>query len=359
MLGRIAKTSVVSAPLVALMFFCFGNTGTEAQSGCPAYPAFPNASCTGYAPTGVTLTTYTGPNPVTVAGTVIDGKQINGNLTIQANNVTIRRSRILGGRIDTGGGSTYTGILIEDTEIDGANRSGTLFSCLGDGGFTGRRLNIHGCAQGIQASNFTLQDSYIHDLYGESDWHSEAILGKYSTATRPVRIIHNELQGIYNSSSTGGGMSSSVSFYTHGSFWGSQSAIWFEKNRLSTGESGLSQAWFCLYVGTDDPTNTLSNSTLVDNVFKRNASTGKCGKDPVTVDTNGGGGNCASNNRYEDGTAIPFGNLPACSTSSSTPAAPTGLRISKLLFNDFLLGLFVSPGRGSSHEQELVQRLPR
>ena len=55
---------------------------------------FPTPETTGYKHTGVTLTTYTGPSTITVAGTVIDAKQITTCLTISAPNVTIKRSRI-------------------------------------------------------------------------------------------------------------------------------------------------------------------------------------------------------------------------------------------------------------------------
>src|SRR5690348_15617288 len=42
------------------------STGTAA--GCPAYPAFPDANCTGWQHTGVTLTPYTGPSTIDVDG---------------------------------------------------------------------------------------------------------------------------------------------------------------------------------------------------------------------------------------------------------------------------------------------------
>ncbi|MEV0136688.1 hypothetical protein AB0H83_50720, partial [Dactylosporangium sp. NPDC050688] len=69
-----------------------GGGGVPATYTVAGYPAAHN---TGY-PQGlpgdtrkkVTLTPYTGPMTITVAGTVIDGKDINGHLEIKAKNVT-------------------------------------------------------------------------------------------------------------------------------------------------------------------------------------------------------------------------------------------------------------------------------
>jgi hypothetical protein len=306
--------------LAVIVFMCLRSVGVNAQSGCPAYPSFPDANCTGYAHTGVTLTNYTGPNPVTVAGTVIDSKQINGELRINANNVTVKRSRI-SGRIFTDYDNKYTGILIEDVDIDGGN---TTLACLGPSGFTARRVNIRNCGQGINSyGGFTLEDSYIHDIYGTADVHNEAVLGAGSTATYPIRMIHNELQGIYNSSSggfSGGGMSASVALYTHPTFWAPQSNILLEKNRLNTTGSG---AVYMLYPGSD-PTayDRLTNSQFIDNVFVKPSTSGT-----ISNATNGTGV-CASNNRLNDGTTlVSFSGATQCSTTSTAPAPATNVRI--------------------------------
>ncbi len=109
--------------------------------------------------------------------------------------------------------------LIEDVEIDAGN---SVYSALGQSNFTCRRCNIYNASQGINGYSFTLEDSWIHDLYGTGNTHSETILGHSGNIT----VRHNRLSGNYNSASGNfapddGGMSSSVSFYT-GSFWGTQ-----------------------------------------------------------------------------------------------------------------------------------------
>ena len=58
---------------------------------CPL-PAYPDANCTGV-PAGTTLTP-SGGLTITTAGTVIDGRDITGQVVVNAPNVTIRNSRI-------------------------------------------------------------------------------------------------------------------------------------------------------------------------------------------------------------------------------------------------------------------------
>jgi hypothetical protein len=86
----------------------FGSGSSSAV--CPPYPAFPDASCTGWQHTGVTLTTVTptssgngwhvevvGGTPVfyvTQANAVVDSLDIPYQVKIFADNVTIKRSRI-------------------------------------------------------------------------------------------------------------------------------------------------------------------------------------------------------------------------------------------------------------------------
>jgi hypothetical protein len=88
-------------------------------------------------------------------------------VVIAADNVTIRNC-LRKGIADYWGflvNAGVTGTLIEDVEIDGMNSSTIDAGVGGGGGWTGRRLNIHGTADGIKiGSNLLLEDSYVHDL---------------------------------------------------------------------------------------------------------------------------------------------------------------------------------------------------
>ena len=107
---------------------------------------FPNASNTGV-PAGVSLKP-SGSITVTQNGAVLDGLDVSGSIRVQANNVTIKRTRIRnsGGQAITVSPST-SGTLIEDVEIDGRGNSDGS-SAIGDSNYTVRRVNIHHFGEG-------------------------------------------------------------------------------------------------------------------------------------------------------------------------------------------------------------------
>ncbi len=81
--------------------------GADGFGGC-----WPGPANTGV-PSGTALTTYTGPCRITANNTVIDSKIVNCSLTIAAQNVTIRNSRI-NGTIYGGGGASFS---VVDSEV--------------------------------------------------------------------------------------------------------------------------------------------------------------------------------------------------------------------------------------------------
>lgn len=115
---------------------------------------------------------------ITKPGTVIDGRHIQGTVSIEAANVTIRNSLI---ETDT---SHYpiqvsdgaTGVLIEDVEIDNMNGTGIGILFSGGSGKV-RRANIHSAEDGvrIQTDGVKIVNSYIHDLHRQEDGHHDTI----------------------------------------------------------------------------------------------------------------------------------------------------------------------------------------
>lgn len=267
-----------------------------ATATCPAYPAFPDANCTGWRHTGVTLSPYTGPLSITTDGTVIDGKDVGGDLLIRAADVTIKRSKI-NGSVNLGY-AEVTNVVMEDVEIDAGN---TTFAAVGAANFTCRRCDIHGGGQGINGYSFTVEDSWIHDLYGTGTVHSEAILGYNGD----IVVRHNRLSGNYNPASGGfdpadGGMSSAVSFYTHGG-WGPMHDVVLERNLLSVGTGERDYAGYCLYGGGD----LMSNGVFRDNVFANHpAGPGNCGYYGTAIYLPAGPGSVWAGNRLADGTPV-------------------------------------------------------
>ena len=181
--------------------------GVPATYTVAGYPA---ANNTGY-PQGlpgdtrkpVKLTPYTGPMTITVNGTVIDGKDINGHIEIKAKNVTIRNSRI---RVANVQAVTSTddnaNLRIEDTEIDGQLKDASTggIALIGRTGYTLLRVNAHGSGDILRIDGRgTVQDSWLHDPGGTgSAQHNDVI---QSTNAVYIRILHNRLENQHTQTS--------------------------------------------------------------------------------------------------------------------------------------------------------------
>lgn len=158
----------------------------------PPPPVRPDASNTGV-PAGMTLI-HTSGRTITVPGTVINGEDIDGCLTIAADSVTIRNSRI---RCSTEpiNARTRAGVLIEDVEADCLFSPGTGMV----GNFTARRVNIHGCENGMSLDGRNLVErSYIHDLYEQmipEIGHTDGIQ-VFIGAGSPITIIGNWIENM-------------------------------------------------------------------------------------------------------------------------------------------------------------------
>jgi hypothetical protein len=120
----------------------------------------PGPATTGV-PAGVSLTA-SGSIVVDQPGTVIDGLDVAGEITVRAANVTIRNTRITSG-------SFYpieyfdVGLLIEDTEIVG-DQAGAGTSGISFENYTARRVNIHGWASVRANADVLIVDSWLHDM---------------------------------------------------------------------------------------------------------------------------------------------------------------------------------------------------
>ena len=170
-----------------------GDTGDgDGEVGC-ALPNYPNESCTGWQHTGVTLSAYDGPSTIETDGTVIDGKDIEDCLIIDAANVTIKRSRI---RCDSFWGVRMLGSngLMEDTEINMLGFTGA--NCLEGTNYTGRRINCHNTGDGIRlGSNVTIEDSFVHGLVTEEESHND---GMQTTGGTNIIVRHNYIENSFS-----------------------------------------------------------------------------------------------------------------------------------------------------------------
>jgi hypothetical protein len=107
---------------------------------------------------------------VTLAGAVIDGVDVPW-IVVNAPNVTIKNSRIHGNNAWLVQNKS-TGLLIEDSELDGEGANNTA---LGSSNFTLRRVDITGSDNGMDvgAGNVTVEDCYIHDLTTTNGAHTD------------------------------------------------------------------------------------------------------------------------------------------------------------------------------------------
>jgi hypothetical protein len=302
--------------------------GSAGSSSC-ALPVYPNATCTGV-PAGTTLTAYTGPLTVTVANTVINGKSISGCIDIKAANVTIQNSKVTctsGGTstcscavsLDDGQGWNNWSVTVMDSEVDcggdppGGFNNSTAF---GSAFMTIRRVNIHGCENGLDANqSIDVQDSYIHDLRqctasqcGGDGSHTDGLQmasGHYSPAgsnniaggALNIKIIHNTILSMKAGAPTNG-TASDVYFTTSAVISNPgatvDTSVTIDNNLLGGGAftlycargagtkyAGTSEVKFNHFttryrssVGAYDPSSDCSNENIAGNVYDDTSADG-------------------------------------------------------------------------------------
>lgn len=167
----------------------------------PSACGYPDATNTGYKPTGVEPTTngvtinHEGDFIVTEPGAVIDSKRIDGCVHIKAPNVTIKRSLITNCqsyfniRVFPEGGN----FTLEDSEVDGNNVDGQNAALVddSDGPLTVRRMYMHNVSDGPHpGAHWLIEDSYITDLYACSICHNDTI---QSAGALDVTLRHNTI----------------------------------------------------------------------------------------------------------------------------------------------------------------------
>jgi hypothetical protein len=156
--------------------------------------AYPNPATTGVPDGWQPASTHDGDLTVTTPGTVIENMLITGDLQVRANNVTVRRTRVMGIIWDQyDDNEQFSGLLIEDTEV--GPDTGVLDwgnGAVGTAGFTARRVEIHNVTDGFRVSgdNIVIEDSFVKLSVrpGECN-HLDAVQG-YGGGTNVV-ITHN------------------------------------------------------------------------------------------------------------------------------------------------------------------------
>ncbi len=155
------------------------------------HQSFPDATATGV-PAKVVLR----PSKslvIKTRGAIIDGLDISGSVTIEANDVVLQNCKVTGTDyavvlIRPG----ISGTVIKDCEISNQGAGGQGIA--GQGTFL--RNNIHDCADGIdvRGNNTVIRDNFIHRMRGTADSHYDGIQadGGFSNLTIEHNTIIND-----------------------------------------------------------------------------------------------------------------------------------------------------------------------
>ena len=175
-------------------------------SACPPAPSFPDANCTGYAHTGVTLHQC----PSNLVSPTYDSCLFTGNVSVSAANIKITRSKIVGTlTYKSGDDGSLRGVTLTDVEIDSTNYQGG--AAIGNNDYTCVRCNVHGGTRGFNVGyHVTIRDSYSHGWHSQDGDH---ITGLGSNGGAHNVIDHNNISCDILNDPSGYACSSGMSVY--------------------------------------------------------------------------------------------------------------------------------------------------
>lgn len=223
----------------------------------PPVGGFPTADSTGWRPTGVALSPYSGPCVITVSGTVIDGKDVAcSTLDVRADDVRISRSRVRASGdfailFRSGSGLVVSASEVTSTSPGAADRAIALWGS----NATVEGSYVHGTRRGIELGNGArILGNYVDDLVNNSDAHATAILS--SGGTHDVVISGNTLGCGTNH------CSSAISLYPQNFAGGPNDDVLIHGNMLNGGG-------YCTYLGYTPSEGERPNTNIrvTENVF--------------------------------------------------------------------------------------------
>ncbi|MFC4588889.1 DUF4082 domain-containing protein [Sphaerisporangium corydalis] len=265
-------------------------TPSRTPPASPPSTSFPGAADTGV-PSGTNLKASKSIT-VTKDGTVIDGMEVSGEINVDADNVTIRNTRLAAAPGDWGiiQRQGHTGLKVEDSEIFGNGRDRTQFGIINQGReLTVRRVDIHTISNGILTEQGLVEDSYLHDPKYFSGDHTDMIMctsGPPSGATLVIRgnTVINTLE-----------QTGAIALFQD---FGVVRNVTVEGNFLAGGG-------YSLYGGAGAK-GTSSNIKVLNNVFSRDVWA-KGGYNGPVAYWDKGGTNEWKGNVWEDGKPVPEG----------------------------------------------------
>ena len=248
----------------------------------------PDATNTGV-PAGTKLTVHNGNLVITQPGTVIDGLDIRGFVSVKAKDVTIRNSIVRGVPTTKAQGlvtSESTGSLtIEDSELFNATPNWFVDGLRGQN-ITAKRLNIHDVidTMHIYGNNVTLESSWLHDTlhYDNDPSHSDGTHDDNIQIVKGdnLKFVGNRVEGAYNA----------AMMFTQGS--GIVSNVTVDKNFFGGGSCTINIA--------ESGKGAINGLSFTNNTFAKDSRKGCAAISPATTTAK----SVFTNNLYTDGTAI-------------------------------------------------------
>lgn len=149
--------------------------GTNNCIVLPSRCGFPDATNSGV-PNATILAPAQGDTIVTVAGSVLDGRNIHGCLTIIAPDVTVRNTLVTGCGSASGWAIESRGARAQLSHVT-VTCNNTQGKGVVGSGFTANALDISGCEDGfyVDPAGASIFNSYVHGMFHGSDGHTDAV----------------------------------------------------------------------------------------------------------------------------------------------------------------------------------------
>ncbi|MEU5878053.1 hypothetical protein [Spirillospora sp. NPDC047279] len=244
--------------------------------------AWPTLRTTGV-PQGTRLRS-SGPITVRKRGAIIDGLKVSTEINVEANDVTIRNTQVVGaGQWAIIQRKGVSGLRVENSEVKGDGRAKVQYGIVNHGGMlTVRKVHVHTVSNGVNTDHGLIEESVIRNLKEFPGDHVTGIQSNSGPAPGLSLVIRRNV--VLNPV----GQTSAVSIYQD---FGRAHDVTVDGNMLAGGG-------YSLYAGRGRFGKT-SNIKVVRNVFSRSLFKKGGYYGPVTRFERSGSGNVWRDNIWE------------------------------------------------------------
>ncbi|AZH82929.1 hypothetical protein EAO79_08475 [Plantibacter sp. PA-3-X8] len=227
--GPVRVWSYLSGSAGSAATIGFGKAAASTPAAAPAgSTSKPSASTTGV-PSGTSLTRHDGDLTITEAGTVIDGLDIHGFVTVRAANVTIKNSIVRGGKAKGFAVGLITNYGYDNLVIDHVDVTAEFPSVYFDGikgwDFTARNVHVVGNVDSVKihGDNVLIEKSLLENTV---DYANDPAQGGRATHNdniqilqgQNLRVVGNTIRGASNFAILGGAEQNNVNLTVDGNW---------------------------------------------------------------------------------------------------------------------------------------------